>query len=196
MGGMDGQRLRDRLTILLDPAPAVVPPPRTSPAAVLVPVLGSAPEARLVFTRRTDTLSRHAGEISFPGGLADSGEDLGATALREAQEELGISPSDVELIGSLPPVHTHVSGILIVPFVGFLWRDPLFTPNAAEIAEVLEFSVASLASAGRLQEFTHDGRTFQTYVYEMDGGVIWGATARIVASLIEVVERMPIGQEE
>ena len=87
MGGMDPRQLRDRLHMLLDPAPSVTLPPRTSPAAVLVPVLGAAPEVRVVFTKRTDTLSRHAGEISFPGGLADPGEELASTALREARDK-------------------------------------------------------------------------------------------------------------
>jgi 8-oxo-dGTP pyrophosphatase MutT (NUDIX family) len=196
MGGMDSERLRDRLRALLDPAPSVTLPTSTSPAAVLVPIVGAAPEPRVVFTKRTDTLSRHAGEISFPGGLAEPGEELAATALREAQEELGLAPSDVELVGSLPPVHTHVTGILIVPFVGFLWRDPRFTPNAAEIAGVLEFPLATLIEAGRLQEFQYDGRRFETYLYEMDGGVIWGATGRILASLIEVVDGTPAGEHQ
>ena len=196
MGGMDPQELRDRLRILLDPAPSVALPPRTSAAAVLVPVLGAAPELRVVFTKRTDTLSRHAGEISFPGGLADPGEDLAATALREAQEELGLAPADVELVGALPAVHTNVTGILIVPFVGFLWRDPLFTPNAAEIAGVLEFPLTTLIKAGRLQEFRYDGRRFETHVYEMEGGLIWGATGRILASFIEAVDGSPAGKRQ
>ncbi|HEX9411849.1 MAG TPA: CoA pyrophosphatase [Actinomycetota bacterium] len=193
---MDSERLRDRLRALLDPAPSVTLPASTSPAAVLVPVLGAAPEPRVVFTKRTETLSRHAGEISFPGGLADPGEELAATALREAQEELGLAPSDVELVGSLPPVHTHVTGILIVPFVGFLWKDPRFTPNAAEIAGVLEFPLATLIKAGRLQEFQYDGRRFETYLYEMDGGVIWGATGRILASFIQAVDATPKGKRQ
>jgi 8-oxo-dGTP pyrophosphatase MutT (NUDIX family) len=196
MGGMDPQELRDRLRILLDPAPSVALPPRTSAAAVLVPVLGAAPELRVVFTKRTDTLSRHAGEISFPGGLADPGEELAATALREAQEELGLAPADVELVGALPAVHTNVTGILIVPFVGFLWRDPLFTPNAAEIAGVLEFPLTTLIKAGRLQEFRYDGRRFETHVYEMEGGLIWGATGRILASFIEAVDGSPAGKRQ
>jgi len=193
---MDSERLRYRLRALLDPAPSVTLPASTSPAAVLVPVLGAAPEPRVVFTKRTETLSRHAGEISFPGGLADPGEELAATALREAQEELGLAPSDVELVGSLPPVHTHVTGILIVPFVGFLWKDPRFTPNAAEIAGVLEFPLATLIKAGRLQEFQYDGRRFETYLYEMDGGVIWGATGRILASFIQAVDATPKGKRQ
>jgi 8-oxo-dGTP pyrophosphatase MutT (NUDIX family) len=164
-------------------------PPGTSLASVLVPVLVSTPEPRLVFTKRTDTLSRHAGEISFPGGLADEGEDASAAALREAEEELGLAPTDVELVGSLPPVHTRVTGILIVPFVGFLARDPRFTPNAEEIADVLEFRLADLIAHSGETEFEHEGATFHTYVYEVDGHAIWGATARILRSFIDLLER-------
>jgi 8-oxo-dGTP pyrophosphatase MutT (NUDIX family) len=141
----------------------------------------------MVFTKRTDTLSRHAGEISFPGGLADEGEAVASTALREAEEELGLAPADVELVGTLPPVHTRVTGILIVPFVGFLKEDPLFTPSPEEIADVLEFPLADLMARGAESEIEHDGARFQTYAYEVDGHVIWGATARILWSLFEIL---------
>jgi 8-oxo-dGTP pyrophosphatase MutT (NUDIX family) len=156
-------------------------------AAVLLPVLLAGPEPRLVFTRRTEHLSRHAGEISFPGGLADGDEDLASTALREAEEELGLAAADVELLGALPPVHTYVSGILVVPFVGLLHRDPAFTPNAAEIAEVLEYPVARLAQVGETRWFERDGFRFPTPVYELDGHVIWGATGRILESFFEAL---------
>src|SRR5437899_7222783 len=102
---------RDRIAPLLIPADGVDaalranPPVDTALAGVLVPVLLEGGDPRLVFTRRTDTLSRHAGEISFPGGLADAGENLPRAALREAKEELGLDPSDVELLGALPSVH-------------------------------------------------------------------------------------------
>lgn len=181
------EEFRDRLQGRLDPAPAVRPPPDSEVAAVLVPVLASTNELRVVFTRRTDTLSRHAGQISFPGGLAEAGEELSEAALREANEELGLDPSEVEVLGALPPVHTRVTGMLIVPFVGMLWKDPAFTPNAAEIAEVLEFPLADLFDAGAEQEFEWEGRTFQTFVYDMGGQVIWGATARILWSVIELL---------
>src|SRR6266542_5878358 len=127
------QQLRRMLPGVLDQATEVSLPTDTSLAAVLVPILVATPEPRLVFTRRTETLSRHAGEISFPGGLADEGEPPAATALREAEEELGLQPSEVELLGALPAVHTHVSGILIVSFVGVLWRDPPFSPHAGGV---------------------------------------------------------------
>lgn len=185
------QALREALPALLDRVTDVALPAETSLAAVLVPVLVSTAEPRLVFTRRTETLSRHAGEISFPGGLADEGEDPAAAALREAEEELGLQPADVELVGSLPPVHTRVTGILIVPFVGLLEKDPRFTPNADEIADVLEFGLANLVARGAETEFEHEGRMFLTHVYEVDGQVIWGATARILWSFIELLGRAP-----
>ena len=182
------EALRETLRRALDPPP--VEPARAAPdavpAAVLAPVVGGG-EPRLVFTRRTDTLTRHAGEISFPGGLVDPGERPAAAALREAEEELGLKPADVELLGALPPVHTRVTGILILPFVGWLSRDPQFTPNAAEIADVLEFSLSDLIERGSETWFEHEGRRFHTFVYDMGDAVIWGATARVLQSLIERV---------
>jgi 8-oxo-dGTP pyrophosphatase MutT (NUDIX family) len=180
-------QLRETLPPILDRASGAKAPPGDSLASVLVPLLVSTPDPRVVFTRRTETLSRHAGEISFPGGLADQGEDAASAALRETEEELGLAPADVELVGALPPVHTRVTGILIVPFVGLLAKDPRFTPNAEEIAEVLEFRLADLVERGADAEVEHEGRTLQTYVYEVDGHVIWGATARILWSLIEAI---------
>ncbi len=181
------KELSEALPSLLVSSPRTTVPPDTALASVLVPVLVSTPTPRLVFTKRTDTLSRHAGEISFPGGLADEGEAASATALREAEEELGLAPADVELVGALPPVHTRVTGILIVPFVGFLKEDPRFTPSPEEIADVLEFPLAELMANGAESEFEHEGIRFQTYAYQVDGHVIWGATARILWSLFELL---------
>lgn len=176
------------LPLFLDAASDVTVSPGDSLASVLVPVLVSTSDPRVVFTKRTETLSRHAGEISFPGGLADQGEAPASAALREAKEELGLDPADVELMGSLPQVHTRVTGILIVPFVGLLAKDPRFTPNADEIDDVLEFRLADLVDGGAESEFEYDGKTFQTYVYDLDGHVIWGATARILWSFIELLQ--------
>jgi hypothetical protein len=94
----------------------------------------------------------------------------------------------VEVIGALEQVHTRVTGVLIVPFVGLLWADPQFRPNAAEIAEVLEYSLPELAARSTMTEFVHEGRTFETDVFDMDGQVIWGATARILRSLLDLLE--------
>jgi 8-oxo-dGTP pyrophosphatase MutT (NUDIX family) len=167
--------------------PDAIPEQDARPAAVLVPVLGAAPEPRLVFTLRTEDLSRHAGEVSFPGGLADPGESLAETALREAHEELGLLPSAVELLGSLPPVHTHVSGIVIAPFVGLLRADPVLRPDPAEIAAVIEVPLRVLAEVGEVRWLEHDGRRFPTDVFEVEGGTIWGATGRILRSFLDAL---------
>ena len=119
--------VRTRLEGSLDPSPSPTAGPGNRLAAVLLPLL----EDRLVLTRRTEHLSRHPGEISFPGGLTqDEDADLAATALRETQEELGLSPEEVEVLGALAPVHTFVSAILIVPFVGVVSGNPAFAPTA------------------------------------------------------------------
>jgi 8-oxo-dGTP pyrophosphatase MutT (NUDIX family) len=181
------EELRSMLRDVLDPAPQPAAPDGVALAAVLVPVLTAAPEPRVVFTERTHTLSRHAGEISFPGGLVDEGESLAQAALRETEEELGVARSDVELLGSLASVHTRVSQILIVPFVGLLHRDPAYTPNAKEIADVLEVPLATLEEIGTEKWFEWEGARFQTFVYEVDGHVIWGATGRILRGFLETL---------
>jgi len=181
--------LRARLGLDLDADPRPEMPPDTRPAAVLLPIV-EVPEPSVIFTRRTDDLPRHAGEISFPGGLPHA-EDAGLreTALREAEEELGLAPEAVEVIGALPPVHTFVSGILIVPFVGMLAARPSFTPNAGEIAEVLEYSLARLADAEAEVEFPRGDHVYRGFAYEMEGNTIWGATGKILHSLIEILRR-------
>lgn len=157
------------------------------PAAVMVPVLAASPEVRVVFTVRTADLSRHAGEVSFPGGLAEPGESLRDAALRETEEELGIAPADVELLGGLPQVHTHVSGILITPFVGLLHEDPVLQPNEAEIAEVLEVPLRVLAEVSEERWIERNGLRFPTQVFEVGGQVIWGATGRILRSFLDLL---------
>jgi 8-oxo-dGTP pyrophosphatase MutT (NUDIX family) len=178
-------RIRSALAEVQPPTVASVEALGARGAAVLVPVLAAAPEPRIVFTRRSEDLSRHAGEISFPGGLADAGEDLRDTALRETEEELGVLAGDVEVLGPLPPVHTHVSGILIAPFVGLLRVDPILTPNAAEIAEVIEVPLRVLAEVGEVRWLERGGVRFSTHVYEVGDHVIWGATGRILHSLLQ-----------
>jgi len=190
VGRMYPTDLRARLAGVLDTDPSHVPPPGDRLAAVLLPVIDG---RSVVFTRRSEAMSRHAGEISFPGGLRhDEDRDLAATALRETEEELGIGPSAVEVLGALPPVHTFVSGILIVPFVGMLEGRPTFAPNADEIAEVLEYRLEDLAAAETEVEWRRDGHVYRGYAYEIGDHTIWGATARILRSLIEAVRKEPV----
>jgi 8-oxo-dGTP pyrophosphatase MutT (NUDIX family) len=179
--------LRARLRASLDPSPSPAVAPGDRMAAVLVP-LAETPEPALVFTLRSSVLSRHAGEISFPGGLQDPGESLVETALREAHEEIGLDPGLPDVLGALPPVHTTVSGILVVPFVGLLAELPPFTPSDREIERVLVFSIARLAAVEAEVEYElAGGRSWRGWVYEADGETVWGATGRMLHDLLEVV---------
>jgi 8-oxo-dGTP pyrophosphatase MutT (NUDIX family) len=169
------------------PDPAA-PPPRA--AAVLL-LLYPAPESgatTLVFTRRTETLSSHAGQISLPGGAIDPTDaDATAAALREAQEELGIPPAAVTVIGALPTVHTVVTNYLITPVVGRAAARPAFRPNPAEVAEVIEVPLSGLRDPDiyrREQRETAWG-TFDVHYYQYGPYNIWGATARILQLFLE-----------
>ena len=183
---IDPVDLSARLSGRLEPRPNPEPGPGDRLAAVLLPVLGG---SELVFTRRTEHLPRHAGEISFPGGLAHEGDaDLEATALRETHEELGVAPGRIRLLGALTPVHTFVSAILIVPFVGMLEAEEAFTPDEGEIAQVLRYPLSELDAAQTTVEWPRDGHVYRGLAYPMgDGTTIWGATATILHELLEAL---------
>ncbi len=158
-------------------------------AAVLAPLV-ELPEPALVFTRRAADLSRHPGEISFPGGLQDPGETLVETALRECREEIDLDPAAVEVVGALSPVHVRVSSILVVPFVGMVASPPALTHSVGEIDEVLTFPVRRLATAESAMELARDdGRTWKGWAYEVDGTLIWGATGAMLHDLLEVLRK-------
>ena len=157
--------------------------PGTKDAAVLVPLY---PDMRAVFTERRADLRRHAGEISFPGGRQDHpAEDLRETALREAHEEIGLEPADVELMGALPPVGTFVTSYRIFPFVGRIQPEYVWTPQESEVARVLEFSLADLMRGHEMKRLVRKGVPIRTPTYTVEGHLVWGATARIVQSLLE-----------
>jgi len=187
------EQIRERLAGALDSRDAFPDDSSDRMAAVLVPLVTDG-ETRVVLTKRTATLSRHAGEVSFPGGLADPGEGPRATALRESREELGLPPGSVEVLGALQSVHTRVLGTLIVPVVGLLATEPAFRPSPAEIERVLVLPLAGLAALGREATFTWEGDTFPTYVFDTPGDVVWGATARILRGLIDTLESPAAGR--
>ena len=181
--------LRPSLRAALDPEPAHRPSPGDRLAAVLAPLIET-PELSLVFTVRAGGLSRHAGEVSFPGGLQDPGETLVETALREAFEEIGLVAPDVEVLGALPPVNTSVSGILVVPFVGMLGASPTFIVSDAEIAEVLTVPVSRLTAIEREVDYEFEGRgAWRGWAYELERHTVWGATGRMLHTLLEVLRK-------
>jgi 8-oxo-dGTP pyrophosphatase MutT (NUDIX family) len=155
-------------------------------SAVLVPLYADGSGAlHAVFTRRRDDLSRHAGEISFPGGRRDEGEELVATALREAHEEIGLDPGDVEVVGALEPTPTFVTGYAIYPFVGVISEpEAAWVLSQREVAEVLQLSVQALRDGAGERRLVRKGIPFRTPTYEVGPHLIWGATARIVGDLL------------
>jgi 8-oxo-dGTP pyrophosphatase MutT (NUDIX family) len=158
--------------------------PGNKDAAVLVPLYPDPLTA--VFTERRADLRRHAGEISFPGGRRDEPDEaLRATALREAEEEIGLPPAAVEIVGALPPVGTFVTGYRVFPFVGKIERGHAWRPAEAEVAQVLEFTLAELAAGHEMKRLVRKGVPIKTPTYTVNGHLIWGATARIVQSLLE-----------
>jgi 8-oxo-dGTP pyrophosphatase MutT (NUDIX family) len=154
-------------------------------AAVLIPLYVERGDLHAVFTKRNLDLRRHAGEISFPGGRRDEGEELPETALREAEEEIGLASADVELVGALPPTGTFVTNYVIYPFVGLIEPGSIFRPNPIEVDEIVELSLAALVAGFERKRLVRRGVPIKTDTYTVDGNFIWGATARIVGTLLD-----------
>jgi 8-oxo-dGTP pyrophosphatase MutT (NUDIX family) len=161
--------------------------PGAKHAAVLVPLFLDADGAlHAVFTERRADLRRHPGEISFPGGRRDDTDaDLTATALRECHEEIGLPPDAVELVGALRPTPTFVTDYAIYPFVGLIEPGFAWVPQEREVAQVLELPLEAIRAGHGRRRLVRRGMPFRTDAYETGGHLIWGATARIVADLLE-----------
>jgi 8-oxo-dGTP pyrophosphatase MutT (NUDIX family) len=156
---------------------------------VLVPLFaGEDGRPHAVFTKRRDDLSRHPGEISFPGGRRDDGDaDLQETALREAEEEIGLPRAAVRVIGALQPTPTFVTNYSIYPFVGVIEPGRVWELQAREVARVLELALADVREGYARRRLVRRGVPFRTDTYCVDDNLIWGATARIVADLLDRV---------
>jgi 8-oxo-dGTP pyrophosphatase MutT (NUDIX family) len=184
MGVVVGDALAARLE--RDPHPTTRPGDRH---ASVVALLIEAPEPSILFTERAAGLSRHAGELSFPGGLQEPQDASPAdTAARETFEEIGLDPVAYRLLGALSPVHTFVSGILVTPFVGLIGSLPELTVSDAEIARVLTVPIPVLVAAEEERELHRDGgRSWKGWWYEVEGVTVWGATAFMLHELLAVL---------
>ena len=155
-------------------------------AAVLVPLYLEGDELHAVFTKRREDMRRHAGEISFPGGRYDEGEsDLRATALREAEEEIGLPRTEVRLLGELPATSTFATNYVIHPFVGVIPEGLALRPNPSEVASILLFRLEELRAGFALRRLVRRGLPIRTPTYVIGEHLIWGATARILGELLD-----------
>jgi 8-oxo-dGTP pyrophosphatase MutT (NUDIX family) len=180
--------IRERLAAM---APAVEKGPTVAgsqASAVLVALYELNGEAFVVLIKRPMTMSSHRGEIAFPGGKYDPGvdADLRATALREAHEEVGLAPDDVEVVARLDGIGTVATRFTITPFVGFLTERPVLTPSPAEVVRTLEVALSDLLDPDvfREEQWDTNGYDFSVQFYELDDETVWGATARILTSFL------------
>jgi 8-oxo-dGTP pyrophosphatase MutT (NUDIX family) len=168
--------------------------PNSAVLAVMFEELG---EARLIFTRRSSSLRTHRGEVSFPGGRLELGEDAKAGALREAFEEVRLDPATVTVVGWIHPVMTMVSASLILPVLATLSGRPDLTASPAEVERIFDVSLAELADPDIFHEERwsipgreipgSDDNSFPVWFFEVAGEMIWGATARMLYELLSVV---------
>jgi 8-oxo-dGTP pyrophosphatase MutT (NUDIX family) len=158
-------------------------------AGVLLPLFCKDGSYHCLFTRRTDRVRHHKGEISFPGGVYDtSDKDLAATALREAHEEIGLKPKDVEILGALDEVVT-MTDFVVSPFVGLIPYPYPFVPSPEEIEEMIILPLAGFLKEGVLSEedWTYQEKTAKVYTYHCGGHIIWGATAKILRQFLALI---------
>ncbi len=184
--------IRDELTgALLSPEEAVTlnVHGRTD-AAVLVPLYVAGDALHAVFTKRREDLRRHPGEVSFPGGRREDEEpELIDTALREAEEEIGLPRDAVQIVGALRPTPTIATGYAIYPFVGVIEPGMEWTLSPREVAEVLELSLSQVRAGYKRQRLIRRGIPILTDTYVVGDHLIWGATARILSDLFERIGR-------
>lgn len=177
-------------TPMLAPNPLL---PSLSPraAAVLAPLYSLDGRPHLLFTVRSLDLASHRGEISFPGGSREPADpDLAATALRETDEELGIAPARVELLGALPVVFAGPSNFAVTPFVGWLGEGvPPLTPSTAEVAEVIYAPLAALDDPAiyHTEVWQRLGQPHLLHFYDFGTYRIWGATGRMLYALLALL---------
>jgi 8-oxo-dGTP pyrophosphatase MutT (NUDIX family) len=147
-------------------------------------------EAFIVLTVRSSRLPSHAGQVSLPGGAVEPGETIEEAALREAQEEIGLEPRGVRLIGRLTPLHIPVSGFILHGVVGIADERPRLHPSDQEVERVLEVPLAGLVDPARraVRHQTYDGTEFEIPYIDVDGAELWGATAMVLSELLSLLE--------
>jgi len=189
---MRSDEMIERLeSALADYNPRRIDNPSTSPAAVLVLLRSVQQEPHVVFTERTSNVEHHKGQICFPGGGSEESDPtLEATALRETFEEIGVKSEHVRIIGQLDDMLT-VSNFRVSPFVGIFEHDPeyQYTTCDIEVARVIEVPLSFLMEEGNmeLEVREHQGRELLVPAFSYNGHRIWGATARMLHQLVELV---------
>ena len=170
--------------------PRRIEAPDRTPAAVLIPFFEKDGEPHLLFTKRTDLVQHHRGEICFPGGVKeDSDPDLLRTALRELEEEISVPENNVEVLGSLDELETVASNFVVVPYVGYIGGGVRFYANQEEVEQLLEIPFSHFKDPAIFREDTRiiDQQSYRVYYYQWQSHTTWGVTGRIVKSLLDLL---------
>lgn len=172
--------------------PGVVPPD-CRPGAVLLLFFPVAARPALLLTKRDVGLPNHAGQVSLPGGAVEDGESIEQGALREANEEVGLAPENVRVLGRLTPLHVPVSGFVLHPVLAVTDRRPELRPTPGEVERILEADLALLSDRRRyfVESRTFRGAEFQVPYVVVDGEKVWGATAMVLAELLSMLGAPP-----
>jgi len=173
---------------------------RAQRAAVLVPIVDDGGPHRLLLTRRSAEIPTHQGQVAFPGGfMLPREKDPILTALREAHEEIGLSPEKVEILGLIDDFPTRTDDVAVTPVVGRVTSLPPLTPRSEEVARIFTIAVAELARPDRWSSgiYEHRGRSWRLHFFEHEGETLWGLSARITLHLLELTPfGCPVPAEE
>ena len=166
-------------------------------AAVLIPLLDDGGVSKVLFTKRTDRVEHHKGQISFPGGAVDDGDgSFENTALREAHEEIGLRRDDVEILGRIDDTLTLVSSFVVHPVVGFVVEPYDFVVNRAEVKRIIKVPLYVFHPENpryQRDSVEYEGMTYRAIAYEYNGDVIWGATARMMENFMNILgNKLPL----
>lgn len=160
-------------------------------SSVLVPLFEENGSFKVLFTKRTDNLEHHKGQISFPGGAVEEDDETYLdTALREADEEIGLNKDDVSILGRIDDRLTLVSSFVIHPYVGMIPHPYDFQINRNEVERIIEAPLDLFLSGPRdshMKDVEYEGRFYHGPSYVFQGDVIWGATAGIMTNLVEIL---------
>jgi 8-oxo-dGTP pyrophosphatase MutT (NUDIX family) len=173
--------------------------PAGKQAAVLLLLYERQGELYFFLTRRTETVGTHKGQISLPGGSKDAKETLQSTALREAQEELGVDPSQIEILGApLTPLYIPVSGFWVTAFVGYYSGEPKPNASADEVYEILPTRLADLFDEHVIaeEEWELRGQRVQVPFFQLHNYKVWGATAMILAEFVSLLKAARVGEAQ
>ena len=166
----------------------IQPNTRLRSAAVLIPLTYFQNEWHILFTRRTDKVESHKGQVSFPGGASDEGETPQQTALRETEEEIGVKPTDVKIIGKLNIMIT-ISKYRVSPIVGVIPFPYAFKVANVEVARIFTMPLSWLANRNNYWEFSLNDPDRSVIAYHpFDGELLWGATARMTVNFLKILE--------